>query len=300
MKPMTPDARTLAMKPIPSSGKPGEALPLVGLGTWRAFDVGESEKDRAPLAEVLRELAAGGADGAEGGGRAVVDSSPMYGRSESVVGDLGSRLGIRPRLFLATKVWTEGREAGIRQMEESMARLRTDTLDLIEVHNLVDVSTHLPTLRDWKERGRVRYLGITHYTASAYDEVARVLAREPLDFLQINYSAAEREAERRLLPLAAERRVAVIANRPFASGEILRRLRRTPMPGWAKELECETWPQLLLKFVVSHRAVTCAIPATSDPDHLRDNLAAGRAPMPDGRQRRHIAAVVTSSSGSRR
>jgi diketogulonate reductase-like aldo/keto reductase len=271
------------LKPIPSSPT-HETLPVVGLGTWKAFDAESSAAARAPLEAAMRALV-------EGGGR-VVDSSPMYGRAEEVVGDIVEKLGLRPKLFLATKVWTEGRAAGIRQMEESMERLRVETLDLMQVHNLVDVEAHLPTLRDWKARGRIRYLGVTHYAAGAHDAVARVVEREPLDFLQINYSVAEPEAERRLLPLARERGVAVIANRPFGGGGLVARLASKTLPGWAGELGCESWPQLLLKFVVSHPAVTCAIPGSGDADHVLANAAAGRGPMPDEAARARIAEAV--------
>src|ERR1051325_1840890 len=192
----------LLARPIPKSG---EMLPVVGLGTWQTFDVSGSEAVRAPLREVLVQLV-------ERGGR-VIDSSPMYGRSETVVGDLLTELKLRPQLFLATKVWTSGREPGIRQMEQSFARLRTDRMDLLQVHNLVDWRTHLGTLRQWKEKGRVRYIGVTHYTESAYDDLEAVLKAEDLDFVQINYSVAERNAERRILPTAQERRIAVIINR---------------------------------------------------------------------------------------
>jgi aryl-alcohol dehydrogenase-like predicted oxidoreductase len=271
----------VAMRRIPSTG---EALPPIGAGTWQTFDVGGTRADLAPLEEIVRELVAGGG--------AVLDSSPMYGRAEVVVGGVVEATRLRDRLFLATKVWITGRERGIAQVEESLRRLRTDRIDLMQVHNLVDVDTHLATLRDWKAAGRIRYIGITHYTASAHGQVEAVLRREPVDFLQINYSAAEREAEGRLLPLAMDRGVAVIANRPFAEGALLRRLRSRPLPEWAAELGCRTWAQLLLKFVIAHPAITCAIPATSDVSHLRDNLAAAGGPMPDTAQRRQIAATV--------
>jgi diketogulonate reductase-like aldo/keto reductase len=264
----------------------GEALPVIGLGTWQAFDVGRDAAARAPLAEVLRAFV-------ELGGR-LVDSSPMYGRAESVVGDLAAELGLGGRLFLATKVWTTGREAGVRQMLESMRRLRTERIDLLQVHNLVNARTHLETLAAWKREGRIRYLGVTHYTARGQEEVAAVLERHAVDFVQINYSAGEREAERRLLPLAAERGVAVIANRPFAGGGLLRDLRSRPLPAIAGELGCSTWAQLLLKFVVGHPAVTCAIPATSNPAHLRDNVAAGRGRLPDEAERGRIAAAASA------
>ncbi len=269
----------LLSRRIPSSG---ESLPVIGLGTWQTFDVGAGRSERAPLEEVLKIFAA------EGG--KLIDSSPMYGQAEEVAGDLIASLGLRPRLFIATKVWTSGRKAGIAQMEESMKKLRADPIDLIQVHNLVDTDTHLATLREWKRAGRVRYIGVTHYTASAHDAVARVIAAQPVDFLQINYSVGEREAEKRLLPLAAERGVAVIANRPFGGGGLLRRLSGKPLPPWAADIECTSWAQLLLKFVVSHPALTCAIPATSKATHVRDNMAAGRGPMPDAAMRERIAA----------
>ena len=263
---------------IPSTG---EMLPVIGLGTWQTFDVGNSKEERAPLADVLSAFAALG-------GR-LIDSSPMYGRSEEVAGDIAAGLGLREKLFVATKVWTEGRNAGIRQMEESMRRLRAKPIDLMQVHNLVDVRTHLATLRDWKRQGLVRYIGVTHYTAGSHDDVARILAAETVDFVQINYSVGEREAEQRLLPLAQERGVAVIVNRPFAGGNMFRRLRDQPLPPWAADIDCSTWAQILLKFVIGHPAVTCAIPATSKLAHLRDNMQAGTGRLPDGKQREMIA-----------
>ncbi|MEA2329216.1 MAG: hypothetical protein QOE68_4175 [Thermoanaerobaculia bacterium] len=266
---------------IPSTN---EELPVIGVGTWQTFDVGSSPAERAPLVEVVREFVALG-------GR-VIDSSPMYGRSEEVAGEIAAGLRVRSKLFLATKVWTSGRSAGIAQMEESMRRLRSSTVDLMQVHNLVDVETHLATLRDWKRAGRIRYLGITHYTASAYAEVEKVLRRDAVDFLQINYSAAERDAERRILPLARERGVAVIANRPFAEGALLRRLGARPLPDWAGEVDCTSWAQLLLKFVISHPAITCAIPGTSKLKHLQDNVGAAYGRMPDEALRSRIAAAI--------
>jgi diketogulonate reductase-like aldo/keto reductase len=252
-------------------------LPKIGLGTWQTFDVGNDSAARAPLREVLKLL-----DGN------VVDSSPMYGTSESVAGDLIAELAMRERLFVATKVWTSGREDGIAQMETSFKRLRVKVMDLMQVHNLVDVATHTKTLRDWKQQGRVRYIGITHYTASAYGEVERTLKAEPYDFLQINYSLAEREAEKRLLPFAAERRVNVIINRPFAGSGLFRQARGKPLPPWAAELGIASWAQYFLKWIVSHPAVTCAIPGTARPDHMRDNLAGGQGPMPDAAMRRKM------------
>jgi diketogulonate reductase-like aldo/keto reductase len=284
---LTPFARAadtatdLATRKIPSSG---EALPVIGLGTWQTFDVGESQDARAPLAKVLGAFT-------ELGGK-LVDSSPMYGNSEEVVGDLTAQLGLRKKLFIATKVWTSGRQEGIVQMEDSMRKLRADPIDLMQVHNLVDVNTHLATLREWKQAGHVRYIGITHYMAGGHDAVARMLETQPLDFIQINYSVGEREAERRLLPLAKERGVAVIANRPFAEGGLFSRLRSRSLPSWAAEIGCESWAQILLKFIVSHPAITCAIPATSKVAHLRDNMQAAYEPLPDAKLRRRIAAEV--------
>lgn len=275
----------LRTRPIPSSG---EALPVIGVGTWQTFDVGDSAAERRPLEQVLQAFAARG-------GR-VVDSSPMYGRSEAVVGDIAQRLALRPSLFLATKVWTTGRQAGIDQMTRSLEAFRTSTIDLIQVHNLVDAATHLRTLAEWKARGTIRYVGVTHYTQSAHAEVERFVRNERLDFLQINYSAVEPEAGRRLLPVAAERGVAVIANRPFGGGDVLRRASDRPLPPWAGEIGCESWAQLLLKWILADPAVTCAIPGTAKLRHLEDNLGAAAGPLPDARQRDAIARAVAEFS----
>jgi diketogulonate reductase-like aldo/keto reductase len=269
---------SMLTKPIPSTG---EALPVIGLGSWQTFDVGASEKERAPLREVLRLFA-------ELGGR-LVDSSPMYGRAEGVIGDLAAGLGLRDHLYLATKVWTSGREAGLRQMEESFRLLRAEKVDLMQVHNLVDLETHMAVLRDWKAAGRFRHIGITHYHAGSHAEVAKAMEAHPVDFVQINYSVGEREAERRILPLAAEKGIAVIANRPFSGGSLFRRLRSRPLPPWAASIDCATWAQVLLKFAVSHPTVTCAIPATSKAAHLRDNMGAGVGRMPGADLRERIA-----------
>lgn len=255
---------------IPSSG---EALPVIGCGTWVGFDVAPGSTERERLPAVLAALFAAGGT--------VIDSSPMYGRAEAVTGELLAKAGSRDRAFLATKVWTRGREAGIRQMEQSLALLQTDRIDLLQVHNLVDWRTQLSTLRQWKEQGRVRYTGITHYTSSAYPEVEAVLRAEKLDFLQINYALDDRDAEQRVLPLAQERGVAVLVNTPFGGGGLLRRLGNKPLPGWAAEIGCTTWSQVLLKFVLSNPAVTCAIPGTSRPEHMAVNAAAGSGAMPD-------------------
>ena len=270
-------------RPIPSSG---EKIPAVGLGTWRTFDVGASATERAPLKDVLQRFA-------ELGGR-VVDSSPMYGAAESVAGDLATDLAITDKLFLATKVWTSGRDTGVAQMEQSLRRLRRQRLDLMQIHNLLDWRTHLRTLREWKAAGRVRYVGVTHYTSSAYDELERVLRGEPLDFVQVNYSLGEREAERRILPLARDRGVAVLVNRPFSEGGLFQRVRGRALPEWAAALDCESWAQFFLKWILAHPAVTCVIPATSRPQHLVDNMKAGTGNLPDAATRERMAALVAT------
>ncbi|MET7245034.1 aldo/keto reductase [Methylobacterium sp. EM32] len=277
----TSQAAPLHRRPIPASG---ETLPVIGLGTWRGFDVGAKPAERAPLREVVATLL--------GQGGRVIDSSPMYGRAEGVTGDLVADLKAREKTFLATKVWTSGHEAGIAQMKRSFQLLRTERLDLMQIHNLLDWRTHLPTLRAWKEEGRIRHIGISHYTESAYDAVEAVLRAERLDVLQINYALDDRAAENRLLPLAAERGVAVLVNRPFGGGGLLRRLAHTPLPDYAAEIGCTSWAEILLKFVVSHPAVTCAIPGTADPGHMAANLRAGTGPLPDEALRRRMAAAM--------
>lgn len=264
---------------IPSSG---ELMPVIGIGTWQTFDVAGDAQSRTPLEEVMREFVALGGK--------VIDSSPMYGRSENVAGEVIAKLKLRDKLFIATKVWTSGKSAGIAQMEASMAKLHAKPIDLMQVHNLLDVETHLATLSAWKREGRVRHIGITHYTASAYDAVAKIIAKHPVDTVQINYSTGERDAEQSLLPLARERGIAVIVNRPFAGGELFKRLRAQPLPVWAGEIGCTSWAQLMLKFVIGHPAVTCAIPGTGRLDHLRDNMAAGFGRLPDEKMRMRIAA----------
>ncbi len=282
--PITSTAPGAAIRrPIPRSD---EALPVIGLGTYRTFDVGEDEAARAPLREVLRRFV-------EMGGT-VIDSSPMYGRAERVVGDLAADTGVADRLFYATKVWTRGRESGVRQMQESFERLRVARMDLMQIHNLVDLRTHHATLRDWKADGRVRHLGITHYHAGAYDELEGLVRSGDFDFVQLNYSIAEREAEARLLPLALDRGVAVLVNRPFAQANLFRRVRGREVPEWCAEFDCASWAQFFLKYLVAHPAVTCAIPATSNPAHLVDNMGAGRGALPDAAMRRRMAALVDS------
>ena len=276
---------TLAMttRPIPSSG---EAIPVIGIGTWQTFDVGRDAAARSRLAEVLRKLFAGGGK--------VIDSSPMYGRAEGVVGDLLGELHARNSAFIATKVWTTGRDAGIDQMRRCAELLRTSVIDLMQIHNLLDWRTHLATLRRMKEAGEIRYLGITHYTSSALPDLAAIIEREQIDFVQFAYSIDVRDAERRILPLAADRGIAVIVNRPFGGGGLFNRVRKTAMPQWAGDIGCATWAQFFLKFIISHPAVTCVIPATADPAHIADNLAAGYGHLPDAAERKRMADFLQS------
>ncbi|MBV9568023.1 MAG: aldo/keto reductase [Hyphomicrobiales bacterium] len=267
---------------IPSSG---EELPVIGLGTWQGFDVGESADQRAPLAGVLDALF-------ESGG-SVIDSSPMYGAAEGVVGDLLAQAKpARAKSFIATKVWTRGRDAGIAQMRQSMKLLRVSRLDLMQVHNLVDWRTHLATLREWKRERRIRYLGVTHYDSSAYGELESIMRSEKLDFVQLNYALDDRAAEERLLPLAAEHGIAVLVNRPFGGGGLLRRLRDRPLPSFAGEIGCESWGQFLLKFVLANPAVTCAIPGTGKPEHMRENARAGFGNFPDAAMRARMVQAI--------
>ena len=262
---------------IPSSGV---QLPVVGLGTWQTFDVGTSDRARRPLREVLRSFV-------DRGGR-VVDASPMYGRAEAVVGDLAAELDVRHSLFYATKVWTRGRDAGIRQMETSAERMRASPIDLMQVHNLLDVDQHLATLREWKQEGRVRYIGVTHYQVSAYEALEALIRAGDLDFVQFNYSIATRESERRLLAVAADHGTAVIVNRPYEGGRLFRAVRRRQLPDWAAEFDCESWGQFFLKYILGAPEVTCVIPATSNPEHLRDNTGAGFGRFPDADLRRRM------------
>ena len=257
----------------------GERLPVVGLGTWQTFDVGPDQ--HAARSQVLQRFA-------ELGGR-LVDSSPMYGKSEAVVGQLAAERNLHARIFMATKVWTSGRRAGVRQMEESFRRLRVTTMDLMQVHNLVDVEAHLETLAAWKAEGRVRYVGVTHYTVESHAQLEPFLRRGDIDFVQFNYSLAVRDAERRLLPLAAECGVATLINRPFENGNVFARAARRPLPPAAAELQCASWAQLFLKYVIAHPAVTCVIHATGRVDHLEDNMRAAVEPLPTAAQREAIA-----------
>lgn len=264
---------------IPSTG---EAMPVVGLGTWQAFDIGEGAGERGQRREVLEVLFAAG-------GR-MVDCSPMYGRAEAVVGTLLAEMQARDKAYLATKVWTSGEAAGIGQMQASAAKLQTGTIDLMQIHNLVDWRTHLKTLRAWKEKSTFRHIGITHYTASAHDDLMAIMRAEKIDFVQVNFALSDRAAEARLLPLAQERGIAVIPNRPFGSGGMFGKVRDRPLPEWAGEIEAKSHGQIFLKYLIGHPAITCVIPGTGKADHMRDNVGAGFGPLPDAAQRRRIAA----------
>lgn len=267
----------MGTKQIPKSG---EQLPMIGFGTSRTFDVGNDAARLDQLTEVMRVL--------YGAGGTILDTSPMYGSAQDVIGELLTRLGSRDRTFIATKVWIDGRERGMSQMRESMARMRTDKIELMAVHNLVDWRTQLATLREWKEKGILKYIGITHWTASALEPLAEIVASEELDFVQFAYAISTRDAEARLLPLCAERGVATMINRPFVRGSLFRRARGKKLPGWAADYGIESWAQYFLKFIVSHPAVTCTIPGTDKPEYARDNVAAGMGPMPNAAARRRM------------
>ena len=275
--PLSAQAPAMLKRPIPSSREP---LPVVGVGTWQTFDVAADAPEREELREVLKLLVDAGGS--------VVDSSPMYGRSERVAGDLAAELKLRDRLFFATKVWTSGREAGIRQMESSLKLMRTQRMDLMQVHNLLDVSTHAKTLREWKDAGRIRYAGITHYHAGAYGELEKLIRTKEWDFVQFNYSMAEREAEQRLLPVCAEMGVAVIVNRPFSFGGLFPRVKGKALPQWAADFDCASWAQFFLKYLLGHPAVTCVIPGTRRVAHLQDNVRAGMGRLPDAAMRKRM------------
>ena len=268
---------------IPSTG---EKLTAVGVGTWQTFDVSNNADERDPLKEVLKILI-------EKGG-SVIDSSPMYGRSEEVVGDLSSELNLNDKLFIATKVWTTGRESGIRQMNQSFNLMRRKKIELMQIHNLTDWQTHLKTLRAWKEEGKIKYLGLTHYTDSAHDRLVSILEKEPVDFIQINYNLLDRHAEKKLLPFAREKGVAVIINQPFESGSLFRQVKNKQLPGWAQEFDCRSWAQFFLKFILSNVAVTCAIPGTDNPRHMLDNMGAAFGNLPSEKQRSEMVRVVSN------
>lgn len=273
--------KTMNTRLIPSSN---EALPIVGLGTWQTFDVGNAESAKAPLKEVLKILI-------EAGG-SVIDSSPMYGKSEAVVGALTKELQIKNKIFEATKVWTSGREEGIDQMNTSMRLMKANPMDLMQVHNLVDWKTHLKTLKKWKEEKKVRYIGITHYHKGGYAEMERIMKSEPLDFIQINYNVAVRGAAERILPLAKDKGIAVVINRPYEGGNLFRKIKGKDFPEWAKEFDAESWGQIFLKFILSHEAVNCVIPGTAKAKHMRDNVQAGFGKLPDAKLQKKIIELI--------
>lgn len=268
----------LITRPIPRSG---ERLPAVGLGTYQVFDMPVGDLARTELQAVLRRFI-------ELGGR-VVDSSPMYGHAEAATGALTAALGARKALFLATKVWTSGHTEGIRQMEQSARLLRTEVVDLMQVHNLLDLKTHLPVLRDWKKTGRIRYLGITHYHAGAHAELEQLVKTGDFDFLQINYSLDEPEAGTRLLPACADSGTATIINRPFSQAALFGKVRGKPLPSWCAEFDCASWAQYFLKWIIADPAVTCAIPGTGRVRHIEDNMAACTGRLPDAAVRKKMA-----------
>ncbi len=268
---------------IPASG---EMLPVVGLGTSGVFDVEATAENLAARREIVTLMVEQGAS--------VIDTSPMYGRAEAVVGRVAQDLGVRDQLFFATKVWTRGREEGLAQMEESFRLLRTDMIDLMQVHNLVDTQTQLRSIRALQDAGRIRYSGITHYRVSEHDDLAEVIEAESPDFVQLNYSIVTRAAENRLLPLAADRGVAVIVNRAFEDGDLFRAVRGQDVPDWATAAGIASWGQFFLKYVLAHPAVTCVIPGTSKPKHMGDNLGAGTGTLPDTDLRRRMVSFIES------
>lgn len=262
---------------IPSTG---ESIPAVGLGTWRQFDVGTSSSERQPLSEVLKKMSAAGGT--------TIDSSPMYAASEEVIGDLAHEINLADKYFYATKVWTRGKEEGIRQMEESLKKMRRPAMDLMQVHNLVDWQTHLATLKQWKEEKKTRYIDITHYTDSSHDDLERIVRTEKLDFVQFNYSIRSRHAELRLLNTAKDHGTAVIINQPFDTGFLFNQVQDKALPGWAAEYGIRNWAQYFLKYIISHPAVTCVIPGTSDPAHAEQNMEAMYGEIPDEKFRKKM------------
>lgn len=268
-------------RPVPNSG---ELLPVVGLGSWITFNVGDDPVARDACAQVMAAFF-------EGGGR-LIDSSPMYGSSQAVIGHGLAKLGRPAALFSADKVWISSGAAGPRQIEESRRAWGVERFDLLQVHNLLSWEAHLETLFAMKAAGRLRYVGITTSEGRRHRDIERIMRERPIDFVQVTYNVLDREVEQRILPLAAERGIAVIVNRPFRQGELTEALARVPLPGWAAEIGCAAWAQVLLKFIVSHPAVTCAIPATTRVDHVRENMAAARGPLPDQALRRRMIADV--------
>ena len=272
----------LAKRKIPSSS---EQLPCIGVGTWQTFDVGNSASQRDPLKEVLINLIKNHGS--------VIDSSPMYGASEKVVGELSHGLNLNDKLFIATKVWTSGEREGINQMNNSFSLLKRTKIDLMQIHNLVDWQTHLKTLRKWKEEGKIRYIGLTHYTDSSHDTLISVIKNNPVDFVQVNYNLLDRHAEEKLLPFAQEKNVAVLINRPFEEGALFSRAKGKQLPEWVSEFDCTSWAQLFLKFILSNQAVTCVIPGTSKVTHLLDNLQAGSGRLPNADHKKKMIELIS-------
>ncbi len=268
------EGSAVIQRPIPSSG---ELLPVIGMGTSRTFDAPADAASMAPLQEVMQAFLAGGGT--------VIDSSPMYGNAESRVGDLLRAMPSRPPVFAATKVWTTGREEGIAQMEESARRMAVERFDLIAVHNLLDWRTQLTTLKQWKAEGKVRYIGITTSHGRDHDQFLQVMREEPLDFVQFSYNIEDRVAEKKLLPLARDRGIATMINRPYQRGSLFAKSRNTALPAFARDLGCASWGQFYLKFILANPAVTCIIPASSKVKHMQDNMGANVGPVPDAAQR---------------
>jgi diketogulonate reductase-like aldo/keto reductase len=265
---------------IPSSGEP---LPVIGLGTWQQFDIDNTDPEKENLVAVLQTMVDKGAT--------LIDSSPMYGKAEAMVGQLTANANVN-HFFYATKVWTSGRENGIEQMQSSFTKMKRDVMDLMQVHNLVDYKTHLKTLRGWKEEGKIRYFGVTHYQSSSHATLADVIKSEKPDFVQFNYSMADTNAEKNLLKTAADHGVAVIINEPFEKGSLFQRVKGKPLPAWAAEWDINSWGQFFLKYILSHPAVTCVIPGTSNPKHALDNILAGYGKLPDEATRKKMLAVL--------
>lgn len=272
-------APEIITRPIPSSG---ERVPAVGLGTSRVFDVGEDARERARLAEVLGDLVAGGGS--------IIDTATSYGSAEAVVGDLVAQAGLRKRVFIATKL----EDADAEELRGSLARLRTAQVDLLQLHNVRDPDRDLAPFRAWKAEGVCRYVGITSTFEGDYPALEAVLARERPDFIEIGYSIDDREAEKRLLPLAAQTGAAVLTALPFGRGRLFRAVRRRPLPAWAKEFDAASWAQFFLKFLLGHETVTAVIPGTANPAHMIDNLGAMRGRLPDAAERRRMIALIDS------
>lgn len=272
----------MARRIIPSTG---ELLPVIGLGTSRVFDTNLSEKSLNPRKEIVKALLDHGGS--------LIDTSPMYGRAEEVTGKIAQDLKINDRLFLATKVWIEGKEAGEIQMNASSKKLNKAVIDLMQIHNLLDWKTHIKTLYEWKEQGKINYIGISHFRSNAFSQIEKIITKERIDFAQFNYSLEEREAEKRLLPLCREKGVATLINRPFMRGKLFKAVARKKLPSWAYEYNVNTWSQFFLKFILANQAVTTVIPATSNPAHMIDNLIGGIGPIPEvGLQKKMVEVVA--------